>query len=456
MNPNEIHSAYFAGIGGIGMSALARYFNALGIRTAGYDRVRSKLCEKLEAEGMEIVYDEAPERIPQWFLDTPPGRALVVYTPAVPAGHEGLNFLRSTGVEVLKRSELLGLITAQKRTVAVAGTHGKTSTSALAAYLLESGKVPCSAFLGGIAANFDSNVLINADSDIVVVEADEYDRSFLRLTPEVAVVTSVDADHLDIYGDGGSLLEAFQAFAQKTEPGGVVFCRKGIELTAAAEIRTYGIECDADIVAENIEVRDGRFTFEVTAYGKKAGRMAWDFPGRHNIENALAAIGIALHCGVKMEDLAAGLAGFKGVKRRFETHVRRPDCVYIDDYAHHPKEIEACIGSARELYPEKRITGVFQPHLFSRTRDFGDAFARSLEELNELLLMEIYPAREEPIPDIDGSWLLNKVQLVNKKLCDREKVVEEVLSLAPEVLLTMGAGDIDQLVEPLKNALDEK
>ncbi len=452
----NIRCMYFAGIGGIGMSALARYFKAAGVYVAGYDRVRSPLCEKLEAEGMEIAYDDAPRFIPERFTDASTKESLVVYTPALPERHAGLNYLRQTGREVIKRSELLGRITREKRTAAIAGTHGKTSVSALTAHLLNAGDVPANAFLGGIAGNFDSNVVIRPESPIAVAEADEYDRSFLRLSPEVAVVTSVGADHLDVYGDAEQLIDAFNAFAERVPATGAVFCKYGLPVKAAARIVTYGIDCPADITASGIEVRDGRFSFEVTAYGRSLGRTAWDFAGRHNIENALAATGIALWFGVKSERISELIRSFRGVKRRFETHVKRPDCVYIDDYAHHPEEIEACIGSARELYPEKRITGVFQPHLYSRTRDFGDEFARSLEALNELLLMEIYPAREEPIPGIDGSWLLNKVALVNKKLCDRENVVDEVLSLAPEVLLTMGAGDIDRLVKPIKDALDEK
>ncbi len=457
MKLTDIHSAYFVGIGGIGMSAIARYFNALGIRVAGYDKVRSALCEALESEGMDIVYRDDADAIASWFLDTPMQHALVVYTPAIPRKHPGLNFLQQGGYEVLKRAEVLGVITAGKTCVAIAGTHGKTSTSALVAHMLTQGGVPCNAFLGGIASNFNSNVVIAADSDIVVVEADEYDRSFLKLSPNVAVITSVEADHLDIYGNGASLKAAFNEFAALLPEGGKLFCRKGIEMEVIAETYTYGIDPEADITASDVEVRDGYFTFEAADFGESLGRMTWSFPGRHNIENALAAIGIALHFGLDKAQIAEGLATFTGVKRRFETHIRRPDCVYIDDYAHHPTELKACIGSARELYPNKRLTGVFQPHLYSRTRDFGDDFARSLEDLNELLLLEIYPAREEPIPGIDGDWLLNKVQLVNKKLCSKDKLVNEVLRLAPEVLLTMGAGDIDAFIEPLKNALqDEK
>jgi UDP-N-acetylmuramate--alanine ligase len=338
----------------------------------------------------------------------------------------------------------------------VAGTHGKTSTSALVAHLLHQGGVACNAFLGGIASDFNSNVLIAPESNIVVVEADEYDRSFLKLAPNIAVVTSVEADHLDIYGSASALEATFQEFASLLPESGKLFCRKGINLHTEAELYSYGVDPEADIAAIDVEVHDGYFSFEAIDFGESMGRMSMAFPGRHNVENALAAIGIALHFGLDKEQIAAGLKSFHGVKRRFETHVRRPDCVYIDDYAHHPTELRACIGAARELYPERRITGIFQPHLYSRTRDFGDEFARSLEALNDLLLMEIYPAREAPIPGIDGQWLLNKIQLVNKKLCSKDELVDEVLRLAPEVLLTMGAGDIDAFVEPLKKALDHE
>ncbi len=438
------------------MSALARYFKAKGLRVAGYDKVRTALCQTLEAEGIEIAYDASAQSIPEWFLHAPLDQSMVVYTPAVPTSHEGLNYLQANGWEVIKRAEMLGKLTEDKYCIAVAGTHGKTSTSALLAHLLSHGGVPCTAFLGGIATNYNSNVIIAPQSEVVVVEADEYDRSFLQLSPNVAIVTSVEADHLDIYGTGERLRTAFEDFVRQLPDDGKLFCRKGLSFDCDVETYSYGIDPDADIAAAKVRVDNGYYVFEISDFGEPLGEMRLAFPGRHNVENALAAIGVALHMGLDAEQIAAGIASFAGVKRRFETHVRSEGCVYIDDYAHHPTELKACISAARELYPERRITGVFQPHLYSRTRDFGDDFAQSLEALNELLLMEIYPAREEPIPGIDGQWLLNKIQLVNKKLSAKAEVVDDVIRLAPEVLLTMGAGDIDTLIEPLKQALSHE
>jgi UDP-N-acetylmuramate--alanine ligase len=445
------------GIGGIGMSALARYFNAAGKRVGGYDRVPTPLTAALEAEGIEISFTDNTEAIPDWFLETPVQNALVVYTPAIPGTHMGLAYLRNHGCEVMKRSEVLSAITEGQKTIAIAGTHGKTTTTAMVAHLLKNGGVGCNAFLGGISTNYNTNLLLDPNSNLAVVEADEFDRSFLRLNPDIAVITSTDADHLDIYGDSGSMLEGFQAFAGKVNTSGLTIIRHGLNIKPTGASLTYAVDDErADIFARNIRIEDGAYLFDVVAKGEMQGSARMVFPGRHNVENALAALAIMLHMKMPWDKISDGLATFRGVKRRFEYHIRRDDRVYIDDYAHHPSEISACVGSVKELYPDRRITGVFQPHLFSRTRDFGDDFARSLESLNELLLMEIYPAREEPIPGIDGEWLLNKVQMVNKKLVDRQELVAEVLRLQPEVLLTMGAGDIDKMIEPLKNALDEE
>lgn len=457
MNVSGIHRVYFFGIGGIGMSALARYFHQLGLEVAGYDRTPSPLTNKLEGEGMEISFDQSPEAIPQRFIDSPLDEVLFVYTPAIPAGHEGLGFCKSRGFNVIKRSQALESIVGDKETYAVAGTHGKTTTSSMAAHFLNQGKPGATAFLGGIATNFNSNLVVAKDSDKVVVEADEYDRSFLRLRPKVAAITSVDADHLDIYGNAESLRTSFEEFAQLVPEDGLLILREGIEMNVKAPVWTYAVESEtADLTTKNLRVDDGAYHFEVWLKAEKLGDVTMHYPGRHNAENALAAIAMAIHANVGWDEIAEGLKTFLGVKRRFEYQIRRDNRVYIDDYAHHPTEINACVSSAKELYPEKRITGVFQPHLYSRTRDFADEFAESLSELNDLLLMDIYPAREEPIEGVDSQMLLNKVRLVNKKLIDRENLVEEVLRLNPEILLTMGAGDIDRMIEPLKNALDEK
>lgn len=457
MKTGQIHSVYFVGIGGIGMSALARYFRAAGKRVAGYDRVKTELTTTLEKEGMEIAYTDTPDAIPQWFLDTPLHQALVVYTPAIPAVHAGLNRLRNHGCEVLKRSDVLSAITAGQQLIAVAGTHGKTTTTAMIAHMLHQSDLGCNAFLGGISVNYDTNLILDPHSRYAVVEADEYDRSFLKLDPHFAVITSVDADHLDIYGDAEKMVEGFEAFAEKIHPDGCTLLRYGLPLKPKGKYITYSLDqVEADLHATNVHIEAGEYVFQVVLRGELLGTIRSVFPGSHNVENCLAAIGIALEVGLTFQEIAGYVATFRGVKRRFEYHIRNEDTVFIDDYAHHPTEISACVGSVKELYPDKRITGVFQPHLYSRTRDFGDDFATSLSELNELLLMEIYPAREEPLPGIDSNWLLNKVQMVNKKLVDRQELVKEVLRLRPEVLLTMGAGDIDKMIQPLKDALDEE
>lgn len=457
MSFEKLHSVYFVGIGGIGMSALARYFHAIGKKVFGYDRVQTELTGKLEAEGMSIVYQDLPNLISGDFKSSSLEESLVVYTPAIPSTNTILGYFRANGYAIKKRSEVLSEIIENQKTIAIAGTHGKTTTSAMVAHLLNNAGVACNAFLGGIALNFGSNFLLNPKAEYAVVEADEYDRSFLRLNPYLAVITSVDADHLDIYGDALSMGTAFAEFAQKVDENGVLFLQSKIDLPAKALKRSYSISDEkADLHIADLKIEDGKYFFNVISESKDLGRVESFYPGHHNVENALVAIGIALQLGLSWEKICEGVATFKGVKRRFEYHIRREDRVFIDDYAHHPTEISACVNSVKELYPERRITGVFQPHLFSRTRDFADDFATSLEALNELLLMEIYPAREEPIPGVDSEWLLNKIRMVNKKLCSREELVNEVLRLQPEVLLTMGAGDIDKMIEPLKSALDEE
>jgi UDP-N-acetylmuramate--alanine ligase len=453
----DIHKVYFIGIGGIGMSALARYFHRLGYDVAGYDRTPTARTDALSDEGIQVSFDDSPEAIPTGFTELPVDKLLVVYTPAVPTNHPGMGFLRSKGFNVIKRSEALRNVLTGKRTLAVAGTHGKTTTASMAAWLLNSGSHKANAFLGGIAANFNSNLVIAEDSPLAVVEADEYDRSFLKLQPEAAIITSMEADHLDIYGTSENLRSSFQEFAQLVPADGLLLIREGIEIEAEAPILTYAVESpEADLTTRNLSVSEGAYRFEVIFKGENLGKVEMHYPGRHNVENALAAIGLALHVGIEWDEISGALSDFLGVKRRFEYRIRKPDRVFIDDYAHHPTELDACIFSARELYPGKRITGVFQPHLYSRTRDFADEFARSLESLNELLLMEIYPAREEPLEGVNSQMLLDRVRMTNKKLVDREALIREVINLSPEVLLTMGAGDIDQMIEPLTNALEDE
>lgn len=457
MNIAKVHSVYFIGVGGIGMSALARYFSTLGLSVFGYDRAATKLTDQLVSEGIEIMFDDDPHHFPQAFLQVPLENALVIYTPAIPATNAIKGYLQAKGYALYKRSEILAYILEGIQTIAIAGTHGKTTTSAMVAHLLNYAGVPCNAFLGGIALNFESNVLVHPKAKYAVVEADEYDRSFLRLSPFISVITSVDADHLDIYQNSGTMRSAFEEFAQKTDPDGMLFTQAQVRLSAKCTQCAYSISDDtAPLHIADLTIEEGKYIFKVIYKGELLGSVTSHYPGHHNIENLLAAIGVAVELGVPWQKIQLGIKTFKGVKRRFEYHIRRANRVFIDDYAHHPTEISACVGSVKELYPDRRITGVFQPHLYSRTRDFGDAFARSLEELNELLLMDVYPAREEPIPGIDAQWLLDKIRIVNKKLISREKLVDEVVRLQPEVLLTMGAGDIDKMIEPLKSALDNE
>lgn len=455
MNLSQIHSVYFVGIGGIGMSALARYFNHLGKNVFGYDRVETALTKKLVSEGIDVVYSDDVQAINTDFLNVDFQKALVIYTPAIPKTNVILGYLNAQGYKVMKRSEALEVATQNQKTIAVAGTHGKTTTSAMVAHMLTTCHIPCSAFLGGIANNFESNIILNPTAEYVVVEADEYDRSFLRLKPHMAIVTSTDADHLDIYEDGNQMHEAFQAFVDLVDADGLVLTHSSVSLSAKAAKQPYGMDAGANgLSAENVRVEEGEYVFELSQNGKDLGTLRSPYPGFHNVENTIAAIGIALQLDAKWEDIVKAVATFEGVKRRFDYQIRTDDLVFIDDYAHHPTEIKACVGSVKALYPDRRITGVFQPHLFSRTRDFADEFAQSLEDLNDLLLMEIYPAREEPIEGVDSSMLLNKVRMVNKKLVHRDELVDEVIRLKPEVLLTMGAGDIDKMLDPLKDALN--
>jgi UDP-N-acetylmuramate--alanine ligase len=437
---DQLEKVYFVGIGGIGMSALARYMNRRGKTVAGYDRVETPLTRKLVAEGMQIHYEDRIESIP--FRPD-----LVVYTPAVPGTHQELSYLRSEGLPVLKRAAILGLISRHSRTLAIAGTHGKTTTSSLLTYLLRQGGVSCSAFLGGIVQDFDSNYVHGTD-DWVVVEADEYDRSFLHLRPEMAAILSTEPDHLDIYGDAETMVEeGFLAFGRQVKQ---LLVRYDLldQFQSLPDAQGFGVE-GGQYAAQNLRVQQGRVYFDlVTPTGTLPG-LELSLPGRHNVENATAAAAIALQVGVRPEDLRKGLASFRGVKRRFERIVELEHCTFIDDYAHHPTELKAAIQAARWLYPGRKLTGIFQPHLFSRTRDFADGFAEALDLLDEALLLEIYPAREEPLPGVNSELILRKMKNKKSRLIDRLEIETYLEEYPPEVLLTMGAGDIDQLVEPL-------
>ena len=443
-----IKRVYFVGAGGIGMSALARYFNKRGCLVRGYDKTRTVLTEALEAEGILISYIDELAALPEAFLlnaeDT-----LVVYTPAIPKDSLLLNYFIAQGFDLQKRSQVLGIISKGQYCIAVAGTHGKTTTSSVIAHLLTASGYGCTAFLGGIATNYQSNFLLG-DNDVVVVEADEYDRSFLTLHPDIAVITSMDADHLDIYGDAESLQESFYLFADQLKTGGSLFVKDGLPL---AKGMTYSAGNTASIKAENIRVENGDFVFDYSDEDHMIAGIRLLLPGKHNVENATAAIAVALKLGISPDRIKDALAGFKGVKRRFEYIVRTEKHIYIDDYAHHPEELRACFNAVRQLYPDKWLTVVFQPHLFSRTRDFADDFAAVLSTADELLLLDIYPARELPLAGITSAYLLEKMTLKNSAVYTKDEVLTYVQDTVPELLLTVGAGDIDTLIQPLKNII---
>lgn len=432
------------------MSAIARYFNGRGAKVYGYDKTVTELTRTLAAEGIDIHYEADVSRIPE-------NVDLVVYTPAVPDSHAELQYFRQQGTPVRKRAEVLGIISRGMKAIAIAGTHGKTTTTTLTAYLLRQCGIDCTAFLGGIALDFETN-FVEGQSEWVVVEADEYDRSFLHLSPDIAVVLSMDADHLDIYGDEESLHETgFRAFARKLEPGGRLFLqhRWEKEMGAVPGLSLFGVE-GGRYRADNIRVEEGYFTFDYQSPDHRMEGLQLSLPGRHNVENATAAITVALQLGGQEADIRRALRSFRGIRRRFEFLYRSGERAYIDDYAHHPEELRAAIGAAKALFPQEQVTGIFQPHLFSRTRDFADGFARALELLDEIWLMDIYPAREAPIPGVDSAWLFDKINHPRKYLVQADEVLSLSRERQPNVLLTLGAGDIDLLRNPLKEFFGEQ
>jgi UDP-N-acetylmuramate--alanine ligase len=413
---------------------------------AGYDRTPSPLTLALEQEGATLHFREALEEIPPDFLD--PAHTLVVYTPAVAAGHKELAYFREQGFTIKKRAEVLGIISNSGRCLAVAGTHGKTTTSCILAHLLREAGHKITAFLGGVSEDFQSNFLMEGN-EFTVVEADEFDRSFLWLHPEVACITSMDADHLDIYGTAEALVESFQEFASKLRPGGTLLVRHGLPVDGL----TYGMEEGATYCIQNLKVEAGCYHFDLAAPGQEFKGLRFCKPGRHNLLNGLAAFAMALQVVPASQRLADALATFKGVKRRFTYRVNTEDLVYIDDYAHHPAEIDAVHQAVREMHPGKEILAVFQPHLFSRTRDFGREFAQSLSRFDQVWLLDIYPARELPLEGIDSHWLLEQIDNPRKKWVSGEKLIEEIKGARPQVLLTLGAGDIGLQAGPIENAL---
>jgi len=445
INIDQIKQVYLIGIGGIGMSGLARYFQHLGCKVVGYDRTETDLTLALVQEGIDVIYQDDIALIPAEF-DQPSAESLVIFTPAVPKDLKIKNYFIDEGFEIFKRSQVLGFISASRFTIGVAGTHGKTTTSTMIAHILKDSGYDCSAFLGGISSNYNTNVLYG-DNNVVVVEADEYDRSFLTLHPNIAVVTSADADHLDIYGDESHLIDSFKMYLDRVVEGGHRIVKKGLPFSGDI---SYSKDEEADAYAENIEVIDGEFHFDYVKDDLRIANIKMGIAGLHNIENAVAAITVALLLEIDQNKIVAALDNFRGAKRRFEYIVRQHYAVYIDDYAHHPEELRAFLSSLKKLYPAKKITVVFQPHLFSRTRDFVEGFAEVLGMADDLLLMEIYPARELPIEGVTSSWLLEKIDLENKCVVTTEQVLEYVENEKPELVVTVGAGDIDRLVKPLK------
>ena len=446
MNLNNIHNVYFLGIGGIGMSALARYFKFINKEVSGYDKTRTPLTEELENLGINIHYTDAVSNIAEAYRKKE--NTLVVYTPALPDDHEELNYFWDNGFSVKKRSEVLGIITKDTFCFAVAGTHGKTTTSSILAHLLKESGTQITAFLGGISEDFNSNFLLEG-TDYSVVEADEFDRSFLQLSPNVSCVTSMDADHLDIYGTSDALEESFQEFANKLEPNGKMFVRNGLPLEGS----TYGIEDNSDYCIKDIKIENGTYIFNLRTPNELLKDVKFNKPGRHNLLNGLVAFAMALEAGSSPRLVADALQTFKGVERRFSYRIKTEDFVFIDDYAHHPTEINAVFDAVSEMHPNKKTLAIFQPHLFSRTRDFVDDFAKSLSKFENILLLDIYPAREKPIVGVTSDWLLEKIENPNKKIIKKEELINEIKLQDPEVLVAMGAGDIGLEIMKIKNAL---
>lgn len=456
----SIRRVYFIGIGGIGMSALARYFVKQGKEVAGYDRTQTALTLELESEGILIHYDDDIHSIPVQFRSEKED-TLVVYTPAVPIDHTEYQYYKNHGFRILKRAQALGVVAQAKRVAAVAGTHGKTSTTTMLAHLLNNSVGGCDAFLGGISKNFMNNlVLADRGSNILVVEADEFDRSFLNLYSHLAIITSVDADHLDIYETPGKVLEAYLQFASQLEENGIMIINKNINIhpffKKGVKTFSYSIIQEADYCISDLCLKNGFYQFTLKTPGGVIPEIRLGVPGLYNVENAVAASAAALSLGLSPNELRLGLESFKGVSRRFDIMYRGKKTVYVDDYAHHPEEIKATISSARNFFPGRNLTGIFQPHLYSRTRDFADDFARSLDLLDQVFLLDIYPAREEPIPGISSDTILRLMKNRNVKLYKRGELLEFLNHSQLDVLITMGAGDIDKMVGPIVEILTKR
>ena len=460
MDLQQLKYIYFLGIGGIGMSALARWFKANGYEVGGYDLTQTSLTDQLEEEKISIHFEDNVNSIPKEFLSDK-SKTLIVYTPAVPKNHSELNYFQSNGFEVKKRSAVLGFLTQNLFTIAVAGTHGKTTTSSMVAHILTFANKNVTAFLGGITQNYGSNMLVNKNglTDVMVVaEADEYDRSFLTLYPNLAIITSIDPDHLDIYGNFEEIQKSFQDFISQIKKDGKLFIKKGLNIVPInkeIEIFEYSIKEDAAFKAENIRTDNGQFTFNFIYKTGSIKNIALGVPGFHNVENATAAIAIALSVGIDEEIIKSALVEFRGVKRRFDYIIKTENKIYIDDYAHHPAEIEAFLKSVKALYPNRKITAIFQPHLFTRTRDFAPAFSESLSIADELILLDIYPARELPIEGVTSEIIFKNVTLKNKVLINKNDLIKTLEGKDLDVLVTIGAGDIDKYISEIKNLITD-
>jgi UDP-N-acetylmuramate--alanine ligase len=454
MNIENFKNIYFIGIGGIGMSAIARYFKAIGKNVSGYDKTQTLLTGELEKEEIDIIFTDGVDEIPEIYLNKK--ETLVIYTPAIPANHEQLSFFKKEDFLLMKRAQVLGFLSDPLNGIGIAGTHGKTTVSSLTAHIFKNSILDCNAFLGGIARNYNTNLLLSRESPWVVLEADEFDRSFLQLHPQVAVVTSMDADHLDIYGKKEELEKTFQDYVRQIKKGGHLIYKKGLPLSPTGiNLYSYSLDEEADFYARNLKLINGLYQFDLVHPNGCIEGLHLSYPGRINVENAIAASAVALICGINEKELRSALNNFLGVRRRFDYRIKSDDLVFIDDYAHHPKELWESISSVKAIYPNKKITGIFQPHLFTRTRDFADGFAESLDLLDELILLDIYPARELPIEGVDSNLILSKMKKKGR-ICTKNELIKQIEQSEIEVLLTLGAGDIDKLVEPIEHVLNQR
>lgn len=458
MNINDIKSVYFVGIGGIGMSAIARYFLSKGIFVAGYDKTPSNLTKELQKEGAEIHYEEDEALIPECCKDK--DTTLVIYTPAIPSDHKELVYFEQNGFDIEKRAQVLGALTRAYKGLCVAGTHGKTTTSTMAAHLLHQSKVDCNAFLGGISKNYKTNYILSDKSEYVVIEADEFDRSFHHLTPFISVITATDPDHLDIYGTKNAYLESFTKYTSLIQPGGALILHKGLEMKPALQdgVRLYEYSRDeGDFHAENIRIGNGEIFFDFVSPFGNIKDIQLGVPVSINIENGIAAMALAQMSGVSNEEIKAGMLSFGGVDRRFDFKIKNDKIVFLSDYAHHPAEIKQSALSIKELYKNRKVTALFQPHLYTRTRDFYKDFASSLSLLDEVILVDIYPAREQPIPGVTSELIYNNLRPgIKKQMCHRDEIIDIIKNNEFDVLISLGAGDIENLVPEITEILSKR